>query len=678
MTKKIIISSIIFVLTLLPWIVCAQVPQMMNYQGYLVDSAGNPVNGDVTIIFSIYDSEDLSVWQESHDGVECDKVTVQNGKYAVRLGECNQPIDLAEAQQYYLGVQIESQAEKREPVSSAMYALFADKLEGITVKDGNVGIGKTASTARLEVTSNEAGAIISQTSSLGGASNWFEPNYPTLSVLRGSSTRGATIAMGNSTGKFYLYGSAGQLAFVNSNGDFMQSITQDGTIFKKNIGFFGTNPTAEVASDGFRIRYDSNFFGTNKDAMIFEKTDGNNGSPDGGIAFVNTGEDGVAEPAFVIRGSGKVGIGTTFPNTKLHVMGGIDASFTDDGYVVIGDKTSTNLVIDDNEIIARNNSGESTLHLQALGGDILVHTGKETATKFVIKDDGNVGIGITVPKAKLHVAGETILSGNIGFFGTNPIAEVASDGFRIRYDHNFFDTNKDAMIFEKTDGNDGSPDGGLVFMNTGEDGVAEPSLVIKGNNAVGIGTTTPERRLDVNGNFRAKNMFDLDTANTSLRIYEDEDTSEWIRFRPYSGKGFVFSGNNDHTDLVIDAESGKIGIGTASPTEKLSVNGTILARKVVVSVESEDWPDYVFDEAYQLQPLTEVEGYIKQHKHLPDFPSAQEVSENGVDVVGVQAKQLQLSEEIMLRLIEMEKKITALQQENAQLKEQLSVLQHTQ
>ncbi|AOY79960.2 hypothetical protein BJP36_08525 [Moorena producens JHB] len=88
--------------------------------------------------------------------------------------------------------------------------------------------------------------------------------------------------------------------------------------------FHNTNASGTPTGDGFRLRYDNNFFGSNQDALVIEKTDFNNPKPDGGIAFVNTANDGVVETALVIRGSGNVGIGTNNPIQKLEVAGTVN------------------------------------------------------------------------------------------------------------------------------------------------------------------------------------------------------------------------------------------------------------------------------------------------------------------------------------------------------------------
>jgi hypothetical protein len=114
------------------------------------------------------------------------------------------------------------------------------------------------------------------------------------------------------------------------------AINNNGTaIFYKDIkvpNFIGTNGyilgsdlVNKPVSDGFRMKYGTNFFGLNRDALIFDKTDLNARDPDGGIAFVNTGNDGIAELAIAIRGSGNTGIGTIDPSEKLEVAGNIKA-----------------------------------------------------------------------------------------------------------------------------------------------------------------------------------------------------------------------------------------------------------------------------------------------------------------------------------------------------------------
>lgn len=69
------------------------------------------------------------------------------------------------------------------------------------------------------------------------------------------------------------------------------------------------------------------------------------------------------------------------------------------------------------------------------------------------------------------------------------------------------------------------------------------------------------------------------------------------------------------------------------------------------------WADYVFDDDYLLMSLSELEEYIKEHKHLPGVPSAATVAEEGIDLAEMNKILLEKIEELTLRVIELEKKI---------------------
>ena len=103
-------------------------------------------------------------------------------------------------------------------------------------------------------------------------------------------------------------------------------------------------------------------------------------------------------------------------------------------------------------------------------------------------------------------------------------------------------------------------------------------------------------------------------------------------------------------------------IGTAnftdgSETYKLSVKGKVRAEEVKVY---NTWADYVFADNYDLKPLTKVEEYIAQNGHLPNVPSAKEITVNGL-ALGEMAKiQQEKIEELTLYLIQQNKEIEEL------------------
>lgn len=100
--------------------------------------------------------------------------------------------------------------------------------------------------------------------------------------------------------------------------------------------------------------------------------------------------------------------------------------------------------------------------------------------------------------------------------------------------------------------------------------------------------------------------------------------------------------------------NGKVGIGTISPTEKLEVNGTIRAKEI--KLEATNWPDYVFEEGYELMPLEEVKIHIDQKGHLPGLKSAKEYQEQGVNMLDLNQQLLEKIEELTLYMLQQQQK----------------------
>jgi hypothetical protein len=134
--------------------------------------------------------------------------------------------------------------------------------------------------------------------------------------------------------------------------------------------------------------------------------------------------------------------------------------------------------------------------------------------------------------------------------------------------------------------------------------------------------------------------------------------------------------------MVQYSPNGAVGIGTASPNPdyKLNVNGKIRAKEI--KVETANWPDYVFEEGYQVGTLVELERYIKTNRHLPEMPTAKEVAANGLELGEMNRLLLKKVEELTLHLIEKDKqlqdsnkRLTSLEDESKTMKELLKIIQ---
>lgn len=147
-----------------------------------------------------------------------------------------------------------------------------------------------------------------------------------------------------------------------------------------------------------------------------------------------------------------------------------------------------------------------------------------------------------------------------------------------------------------------------------------------------------------------------------------------------SGNKLYIANSNTATPLVYgDFGTAKyLAIGEVAVADRaaaatggyrLLVKGGMMTEKIKVAVAgSTDWADYVFEPAYQLMPLDKVESFVKENKHLPNVPSADDMVKNGLDVTKTSAKLMEKIEELTLYMIEMNKEIKALKEENSKLK----------
>ena len=116
---------------------------------------------------------------------------------------------------------------------------------------------------------------------------------------------------------------------------------------------------------------------------------------------------------------------------------------------------------------------------------------------------------------------------------------------------------------------------------------------------------------------------------------------------------FNVEGTSRFTGAVTMQSSLTVGSGM-----RCDAQGNMKVKRLRVTLT--DWPDYVFGEGYRLRPLAEVEEYVKEHSHLPDVPSAEEVEQDGADLGEMNRLLLQKVEELTLYIIDLQKQLNEL------------------
>ena len=191
----------------------------------------------------------------------------------------------------------------------------------------------------------------------------------------------------------------------------------------------------------------------------------------------------------------------------------------------------------------------------------LPSNGLIVGTNQIIVSGGNVGIGTTGPISKLDVQVDTDVHISFGDTGAIP----SGDGYlRLGYD--------------------GINEYGWISPYLGGTGIKDLILQPWGGN-VGIGTTSPGYRSDINGSLRVTGAqsgassgagveIHYDSANNKGQIYAYDRTagSSKLLTLQEAGGDINFAANK----LFINGSSGNVGIGTVTPGNyKLAVEGSI-------------------------------------------------------------------------------------------------------
>ncbi len=298
--------------------------------------------------------------------------------------------------------------------------------------------------------------------------------------------------------------------------------------------------------------------------------------------------------------SGNVGIGTTSPVAKLHIQ----------------DTSGANIILNSATGAVKNGiyMTEATTSTPKQGGAYMYYDG--SSNKFniatgagvptdkltILRDSGNVGIGMTGPSSKLHVLGNVIFDGhNIGDPDSTSRAAYPAAQMFTHYDEangvsiiggegGFNGTG--LTIGEETDRSSGFKFIRGVSDTNGGANAAEEFWVNGVGSAyfasnVGIGTTTPSSKLEVNG--------DIDTTGSSGYLINGMawalENSGVLTLGDWDGNDFPTRIMDNNSSEVLRVTGGNVGIGTTTPGVKLEVAGRIQASSEGFQIDTGGYGD---------------------------------------------------------------------------------------
>ncbi|MEB3335384.1 MAG: tail fiber domain-containing protein, partial [Cyanobacteriota bacterium] len=210
----------------------------------------------------------------------------------------------------------------------------------------------------------------------------------------------------------------------------------------------------------------------------------------GNIMFTPGWRNNDTTAKMILRGDGNLGIGTLTPTAKLDVSSGsIKISSDDHGIDFFGGA----------KIYKKSGSGlKIKPHTDAEGIEFLKADGTTSIMKIV---GDRIGIGTITPTAKLHVGGSLQVDETIRLGLDREISFEGNGKIRARSDNH-------ALLFRASENILEIREWGDILLTAGCGGSTPsvPKMVVTSDGNVGIGTTTPEQKLHVQGKIRLSDV----------------------------------------------------------------------------------------------------------------------------------------------------------------------------
>ncbi|MFC2152374.1 collagen-like protein [Bacteroidota bacterium] len=390
-----------------------------------------------------------------------------------------------------------------------------------------------------------------------------------------------------------------------------------------------------------------------------------------------------AATARVIIETGKVGIGTANPQSKLHLSGSGDINgikFGEAGdvnlYYAYGSlQTDNNFNILSQAGIGTDNDGYSRLNVNS--GNF-IHYGININLNSVKSTGSRYGLYIDTPDAEglattygAYIRGITNEeSGSQTVYGLKAVAQDGGGGVSSTLYSIYTRASGGAINYAIYS------DGGINYFsgNVGIGTLPHSNFVLD----IGGSTHIGGNLYFSGGSDHIIGIWDHDTNGdgNSILLHGGDARGSSLAFGGNivlkGGEG-IYDGEHGNVLLAYDVANeeviGKVGIGTTNPGEMLSVKGKIEAEEVMVITDV--MPDYVFKDDYKLLSLVKLEQFIKENNHLPEVPSEKEVEENGgtISLGEMNTILLKKIEELTLYTIEQQNQINNMKREIEELRE---------